>query len=401
MNILHVISNLSPRSGGPAKVVLEVSKELATCGHKITIFSIRNPEEMIPNPGGSEGNDSEPPGFGGFGRIQLFDCVGPRNYGYSPSLTTQLVREIASFDILHLHGLWTYPTWTASRIAKKFGVPYVIRPCGMLDRYSMSHHPIRKKIYYELIEKENLKNAAAVHFTSEEECRRSDAELFRDRIVVIPLGVNLEDYRQPPEKGEFRNKYPHLKDQKIILFLGRLSFKKGLDLLICAFSELLKKMGQVHCVIAGPDDENYGRHVKRWIREEKIENHVTILGFQDRKAKTELFRDCDLFCLPSHQENFGLSVVEAMAAGLPVVISEHVNLFREIKEAGAGLVTPLESHELASALLALLSNDALRQSMGKRGKRLVEEHYQWSQVAQAWLNTYEVLTEAKGLASVV
>ncbi len=387
MNILHIISSLSARTGGPAKAVLEVSQALSEQQQKITIFS-------------TEDRFRQFKGIDEFQRqgieIRLFESFG--RYCYAPLLRNELERRINTFDVVHIHGLWTYPTWAASQVSFKHRIPYVIRPCGMLDRYCLSHHEIRKKIYYECVEHQNLKRAAAIHFTSEAERERS---LYPVDVptAILPLGINLNDYILPPS-GRFKKRYPQLKDKRIILFLGRVNFKKGLDLLIQAFNEIVQKIPSAHCVIAGPDDEGYGKKLRNLIEQKKVQGHITFVDFVDEKDKLELLGDSEIFCLPSRQENFGIAMIEAMAAGLPVVISDQVNLSHEIKLAGAGLITSLDSKELTSVLLELLNNDQLRTSMIQNGKAFVKENYQWQSVAQKWLETYETLTDSKELSPV-
>ena len=378
MNILQVISDLSRRAGGPAQAVLEVSQALVRKGHAISIFGISDaPAQKSEIARGIE--------------IRSFPREWSFRYRYSGAFREALEHEIQKFDLVHIHGVWTYPTFAASRIAKKAEVPYILRPCGMLDAYSLSHHALRKKLYYSLIEKITLRNAAAIHFTTQEEKESASAirNILDSKFVVVPLGLELESYTHLPPRGSIRNRVLGLENKKIILFLGRVNFKKGLDLLIRAFSKLVKERSDIHLIIAGPDDEGYGKKLDQWIRDEKIQTDVTRLGFVEGGQKLSLFSDSDIFCLPSHQENFGLAVLEAMAAGLPVLVSEHVNLSEEIGKQGAGLVTSLGIEEIAGALNKLLEDDTLRYQMGAHGKALVRREYSWDLISEWWIRLYE------------
>lgn len=384
MKILQVTSSLSLRTGGPARAVLEMSEALSKEGVEVTIFATdAGLENNRVRPSSSEKNGV---------KIHTFKSEWPHPYFYSSPLGRELQKEIRNFNLVHIHGLWVFPTLAASRNCQRQQVPYLVRPCGMLDEYCLAHHAFRKRIYGSLFEKENLRHAQAIHFTSEEERRRSGKFGLKAPAVVIPLGVNAESFEPSGLKGEFRKRHPRLKDKKIILFLGRINFKKGLDLLIDALGELAKTNSGFHCVIAGPDDEGYGARVKGWIENKNFQDWVTFTGFIDGEDKLALLEDSDIFCLPSRQENFGLAAFEAMAAGLPVVVSDQVNLHQEIEKAEAGLGVPCKVGAIASALKTLLNDESLRRSMGECGRKLVEEKYGWSNIAKKLVQAYENIT---------
>lgn len=378
MKILHVAPSLSLETGGPARAVLGFSGALARRAEKVSVFSTDDGFET-----GTRTPRAEP-GV----NVETFRRLWPRRYFYSPDLGRRLRAEVRNFDVVHVHGLWLYPTLAACEACRQRKVPYIVRPCGMLDRYSLSHHVLRKKLYGRLIERKNLDAAAAVHFTTLEEKSRSAAFGLKSPSVVIPLGLEVSDGAALPG-GAFRSQFPEIGQRKIVLYLGRLSFKKGLDLLVEAFSELATEMPDVHWVIAGSDQENYGGKLRKWIRQKQIENRVTMIGFVEGAQKKALLRDSDVFCLPSHQENFGLAVAEAMAAGLPVVVSDQVNLHGEIHAAQAGLVTTCRAAEIRDALLRLLRDEDLRARMGENGKRLVREKFQWDRIAAELMAVYE------------
>jgi len=380
MKILQVVHSISGHAGGPAKAVLGLSEALVRLGAEVSIFAIDH--------GLGENLNSIPYCQRGMS-VRFFKREWPKSYLYSPSLKKELERSIRAFDVVHIHGIWLYPTWIASRICRREKIPYIIRPCGMLDQYCLSHHPVRKGLYYLLIERKNIKQAHTIHFTTEEERNRSKGYGHRSKTVVIPLGFRVAEYLNLPPRGEFRKRYPHFIGKKIILYLGRISFKKGLDLLVRAVEEVVKQVKDVHWVIAGPDDEGYGKKLRGWIEEKGFENQVTFLGLVEGDDQLALLRDSDIFCLPSHQENFGMAVVEAMAAGLPVVVSDQVNLYQEISSARAGLVTRCEAEEVRKALCRLLQDEELRREMGENGRRLVQARYPWDQIAQEVMRLYE------------
>src|SRR6185436_20783168 len=179
-----------------------------------------------------------------------------------------------------------------------------------------------------------------------------------------PPGVHVERYCDSSVDGSFRAAWPETRGRRIVLFLGRLNFKKGLDLLVRAFGEVARRRPDVHLVLAGPDDDGYGATVRRWLGAEGVLDRVTFTGMLLGRAKLAAFRDADVFVLPSYTENFGMAVVEAMACGRPVVISDHVNIWHEVAAAGAGRVTRCDAGEVAAALLGLLDDPAARRAAG-------------------------------------
>ena len=384
MKVLQVIPSLSFKRGGPARAVREMAGALSKEGLEVTIFAT---DDGLEN-GQSGPLSQEKSGV----EVRVFKRGWPHPYFYSPSLGRALQNEIRNFDMVHIHGIWAYPTLAASRACQKYQIPYLIRPCGMLDEYCLAHHAVRKRIYGALFENENLRRARLIHFTSDEEKRRSGTLGLKTPALVVPLGVNHEFFQVTGMRGKFREKHPLLKEKKIILFLGRINFKKGLDLLIDALKGLARKNSGSHCVIAGPDEDGYGVQVKRWIEKKNLKDQVTLTGFIDGEDKLALLRDSDIFCLPSRQENFGLAAVEAMAAALPVIVSDQVNLHQEIKNAHAGMVVRCDAGDVRSALETLLKDEDLCRSMGERGRKLVQEKYTWRDAAKKLVRVYEDIT---------
>ena len=372
-----MIPSLDPRSGGPVKAVQGLSEKLAQRGIQVTVFATKN--------GGKESQIN----LSSTIRSEVFSSYGPRNFAFSPSFTKAVRKQIKSFDLVHIHTLWSFPEWITSYYCQRAGVPYLVRPCGMLASHCLSYGTLQKKIYSFLVERKNLNRAEAIHFTTQEEKNQSSGFGLTSKSAVIPLGLNLTDYSNLPPRGEFRKTHPSLQGKKIILFLGRMTVRKGLDLMIQVFAQVVKKVKDAHLVIAGPDDEGYGKELKSWIQQQDIDHQVTLTGFLEGRQTFALLRDSDVFCLPSYHENFGIAVIEAMAAGLPVVISDQVNLHLEIQKAQAGFVTPCQADAVTSALCQLLNDEPLCRTMGENGKKLVREKYQWDIVADEVIELYE------------
>ena len=383
MKILHVIANLAPRYGGPVKVCLELCEQLTKRGNHVSIFTtnLDFPEGLIDV---SIHKRVQKSGV----EIQYFP-VQFRPWVYSHGLGKELRIRLKTFDIVHIHGLYRYPQAIAAHYARKYVVPYVVCPHGSLDPFLYNNRRNRyvKRIYERLIEFRNLNRASAIHFTTEEERQLTGFLDMKADAVIIPNGIFPDRYKTLPPKGSFRKKHGFY-DERIILHLGRINFKKGLDLLVKAFSRVAGRCDDCVLVIAGPDNEGYSAMVRQWIREEGIEERVLFPGMLHGVEVLEALVDADVFALPSYTENFGIGVVEAMACGVPVAISDKVNIWREVAESGAGKVAPCDADRFMGIMLELLDNPEAARQIGKKGKTLVKERYQWSKVAVAMEHAY-------------
>ncbi len=395
MKILITIASLSPKHGGPSKAAMEMAEALVERGHEVDIFTTDQdgPRHRLDVP------TDRPVIRNGvaihYFRAQvlgLWPCV---SYGF-----WRAVKErVGSYDIVDSHSLWLFVGLVTGHYCRKYSVPYLIRPCGAMDPYIFRRHRWRKGLLEWLYERRNFHHAAAIHFCTEEEMEL--AKLARDALpfdkgVVVPLGVRTEDYSELPLAGTFRRHFPEIGQRRILLFLSRINFKKGLDLLISAYGAVARKQDDVHLVLAGPDDDGLGKRVQSWIEKEGLNERVTWTGMLQGEMKLAALRDASAFILPSYSENFGIAVVEAMACGLPVIISNRVNIWREVKTAGAGLVTTCDSGEIARAIEALLQDPQRGSEMGQNGRSLVEDQYRWPRVIKLLESAYrDILAEVK------
>jgi len=323
-------------------------------------------------------------------KVNYFEVDRPYFYCYSLPLLKTIKREIKNYDLIHIHSVYLFPTLIAAHYARKFKVPYIITPRGLLAKDAIEFKSrIKKKAYIRFIENKNVKNAELLHFTTEGEKNKTLAAglQFKDS-VVIPNGVDLKDIVQISHLESIRGKYPELKDKVFLLFLGRIDKKKGLDLLICSYEELIKKRSDIHLIIAGPES-NYEKNIKLWIKEKKLEKHITFTGFVLDDEKAKLFLESDIFVLPSYYESFGISVIEAMYYGLPVVITDRVEIYDEVKKYNAGIIIKTNSDELLNSLSILVENARLRKTLGEQGKALVREKYLWNNVVDEMIDTYK------------
>lgn len=339
MKILRSTHTVNPALGGPIESIRQSSAALVRRGHEVEIISLDAPDAPwvrdAPSPVHALG-----PGLGG--------------YGYAPRFTAWIKERRAQYDAVIVHGIWQYSSFGVWRALAGTGTPYFVFPHGMLDPWFKRTYPLKhlkKLFYWPWGEYRVLRDAAGVLFTSEEERRlaRESFRLYHCREVVVNYGTaapaNLERTREI-----FLEAHPQLRGQPFLLFLGRLHVKKGCDLLIRAFGEL-RKAGPargVALVMAGPcADEDYRRSLQQLAQEIGSADSILFPGMLTGDAKWGALSAAEAFVLPSHQENFGIAVVEALACGTPVLISNKINIWREIEADGAGYV---ENDDLAGTV---------------------------------------------------
>ncbi len=297
-----------------------------------------------------------------------------RFYTFSWPLSVWLSTHVSDFDLLHIHALFSFAALPASYWATRRGVPYIVRPLGTLNEWGMTHRrPWLKRASFHLLERRILKHAAVVHYTSHQERREAETLGVTGISAVIPNG--LPDSLPEGFSGAFRRRYPQLRGRRIILFLSRLDQKKGLDLLLRAFADLRRKAPDAILVIAGGGRDEFIEELKAETRTLGIAEEILWTGFLTGEDKQAAFADAVMYVLPSYSENFGIAVAEAMAAGLPVVVSDQVGIHNDIVEAAAGLVVRCEVGDLTQTMLRLLNDPALRVSLGRNGKNLVAVKY--------------------------
>jgi glycosyltransferase involved in cell wall biosynthesis len=274
-------------------------------------------------------------------------ALGPSKggYGYNAELIPWLNANARRYDALIVNGLWQYHGFAVWQAARKLGVPYYVFPHGMLDPWFKRTYPIKhlkKWLYWPWAEYRVLRDARRVLFTSEEEQRLASRSfwLYRVRGQVVPLGINPPPADAARLKQQFLTSHPHLRGRRLLLFMSRIHEKKGCDLLIRAFAQAAPLDPALHLVVAGPDHSGLVATLKELASQLGVIDRITWPGMLQDDMKWGAFYSAEAFALPSHQENFGIAVTEAMACGLPVVISNKINIWREIEADGAGFVAP-------------------------------------------------------------
>ena len=385
MRILQIIPSISLVYGGPSQMVLGLSAALAAKNIDVTIITTDSNGDIGQLPLDVPLN--EPIQQNGY-QIIYFRCYPWRRYKFSLSLLQWLNENARQFDLAHLHALFSPVTTLAATIARYHHLPYIIRPCGMLDPADLQKKKRLKQVYATLLERPNLAGAAAIHFTSKEEAKISErfglgstAKMPVPRDLVIPLGVTAALFPKRLRESQV----------PIILFMSRIEPKKGLDLLIPALESILGFGIEFHFILAGsnPQDADYETQIKVKIHNSLLAKYTTITGFVSGDLKAELLTKADLFVLPSYYENFGIAVAEAMAAGVPVVISDRIHIAEDIQQAEAGWVGPLEVGAIANSIKSALLNAQERQRRGLNGKEYAKKHYNWEAIAQQTIDAYQ------------
>lgn len=315
---------------------------------------------------------------------------------FSARMAIWLYKNIKQFDVVHIHGIYRLPTTFAGWWARYFNVPYVICPHGSLSPvvYQRSQYSrILKRLYERISDLPNLRHASAIHYTTQDELRKASFLGLNTRTLIVPNGLSVETYTDIPEPGHFRNRIGIAENIPMVLFLGRIHRIKGLDILIPAFASfVLPLFPNAQLVIAGPDNDGFGKQVRQWCQDHSIENHIIFLDHLDSRSVQEAYVDATVFVLPSYSENFGMTVVEAMACQCAVVISDQVSIWDTVQQAGAGLVVPLDPEDLGQAVCEVLSKSPdERSQMGLAGQQLVAARYSWPKVSVQMTRAYESL----------
>ncbi len=374
LKVLHVIPALAPCYGGPSKVVLDTCRALRSEGVQAEIATTNaNGDTNSPLP-------LESPSLLNTVPVHFFERQQPWRYAFSWPMTQWLKKNVANYDLLHIHAVFSYSTTAAAFYARKFGVPYIIYPHGMLAPWPLRKSRIRKALYLKAMEQKTIEQANAIQFTAEEEFSMSTA-VGKSRFV-LPCIFDLEENHKERSNGTSGLTKTN------ILFLSRIDPKKGIDTLISALQRLASEGREFVFTLAGSGDAAYEEKVSGMIRDAGLLGRTVIKGFVTGEEKASTFRQADIFVLPSHQENFGIVVIEAMASGLPVIISNEVNIHGDIAKAKAGLVVSPEPEELYSAILELLEKPQLRTEMGERARRFIELNHSPASTAREMTRVY-------------
>lgn len=374
MRALHVVPSVASRYGGPSEAALRLVSSLQAAGVDALLAT----------------TDADGPGslpvqtlvevVHEGARCIFFPRLPGESLKPSPALARWLRRNTARFDVVHVHSVFSHPSLAAGEAARRAGVPYIVRPLGQLDAWSLSQHELRKRVFLAAGGKSLLEQAATLHWTDESEKSRAPRFASARPSFVVPLGVD-ERFFGDGIAGADR--------ARVILFLSRLHPKKNVEALIEAFQALGEYATGWRLVIAGDGEAAYVESLKRLA--ERGRRKVEFAGWLAGGEKLRAMREAALFALPSSQENFGIAVAEAMAAGTPVIVSEAVALSAEVRRTAAGWVAPADGAGLSAVLAEAISAPAERALRGAAAKRLAEGQFRWAKIARRLTAEYEKL----------
>jgi glycosyltransferase involved in cell wall biosynthesis len=383
MNILRVIASTNPAHGGPVEGLRQSTTILTKLGHTTEVVTLDDPESAW------LGNYPFP--IHALGRTA-------RIYLYSPPLVAWLRANIARFDAVIQHGLWNYTAYATGHVLRGTTTPYFVFTHGMLDPWFRDTYPLKhlvKQCLWRFSEGPLLSGARAVFFTSEEERKRARDAFRPYQLEERVVGYGTSDVGGDPvaQVAAFRAAAPALRGRRFLLFLSRIHPKKGCDLLIRAFARVAGDHPDLDLVIAGPDQSGWRSDLEAIGRREGIDKRIHWPGMLTGDAKWGAYRACEAFALPSHQENFGIVVAEAMACGKPVLITNKVNIWREVDEGCAGLVAADNQQGIDTMIGTFLSAECDVTAMGRAARRVFLEKYEIESAARSLLGT---ITEGLG-----
>ena len=320
-----------------------------------------------------------------------------RFYSFSISLGSWLRKHVSSFDLVHVHGLFSHAPSAASFWAARQGVPYLVRPLGVLGQWGLENRRRwLKRLSLSLVEAPLLARCFAIHCTSEAEAREVQLAGIAKRSIVVPNPVAIDLQELEGVRGNMRRSFPSLASRKWLLFLGRIDPKKGLEVTLAGLAQIPAPMRPL-LLLAGAGEAKYEEELRRLQGELGLQEDVLWLGFLDGTQKLEALASSDAFLLSSYSENFGIAAAEAMASGVPVVVSDRVGLAPAVREHRAGLVIPPEPSAVAGAISRILTDQTV--DWGGNGKRCAANRWSLSAVAVKLIEVYEQALESDPTAS--
>ncbi len=385
MKILQVISSVNPQGGGPIEGVKQLYKSLGELGVTVEIACCDAPGAPWHAVDG----------------MPTIHALGPPRlgYAYAPRLLPWLRQNAPRFDAVIVNGLWQYHGLAVRQALAGSKVPYFVFTHGMLDPWFKHTYPLKhlkKWLYWPWGEYRVLRDARAVVFTCEEErlLARQSFWLYRANEAVTSYGTS-----SPPANGaelaqNFLATNPQLQGKRIALFLSRIQEKKGCDLLLEAFAQVAGQDERLHLVMAGPDQTGWAAELKAQAKRLGIAHRISWPGMLQGDAKWGAFYAAEVFCLPSHQENFGIVVAEALACGKPVLISNKVNIWREIESDAAGFVDEDTIAGTVRNLQRWLALDAgAYVQMAERARQCFAQRFHIRRAAERLI---EIISESSG-----
>ncbi len=384
MAVLHIIATVDPASGGPIESLLQHARQRCDGDPEFHVVSLDPPDAAYLR-------DFPLTLFarGRAGRPAWWRRTPWGHYGYQPGMARWLRAHVRGYDAVIVHGLWNYATMAARAALVRSGVPYAVFTHGMLDPWFRKTYPVKtfaKQVFWLFCEGPLINHADAVFFTTEDERVTSQNAFVPYRVKEQVVGLGTADVAGdgPAQIAAFRAALPALGQRRYLLYLSRIHPKKGIDLLIDGFAGVARDHPDCDLVIAGPDQVGWQADLMAQAARLDLADRIHWPGMLTGDAKWGAFRGCEAFVLPSHQENFGIVVAEALACARPVLITNKVQIWREVADSRAGLVCDDTGPAVGTLLQVFLALDAAQvRDMGAQARALFESRFEIGKVAGA------------------
>lgn len=350
--------------GGPARIIYDHTTVVLKLGHEVDILSPASPDDKIyPAPDGA--------------RVIVCKRTTPISRffpEFSLELWDFLKKHIHEYDVIHCHGIWHFGS--VAPFLFKNNTPKAITIHGLLDHWALHHGYWKKKIFSVLFQKRFLKKANLIQINNHDELNdlRQYLGFQHPNVAIIPNGMQLDELASLPPKGTFRQKFGLPTDKKIVLFMGRLNIKKGLDLLLPAFQKYAQQYDDAILVLAGPDD-GYQALTERFISDHQLTHKMIMVGMLTGELKKAALADADIFALTSYSEGFSIAALEAMTAGVPALVSNRIGFDGTVAQYHAAHEIPLTVEGVLEGLVHMLQNPSYCDKLKKNAKKMVWELY--------------------------
>ena len=388
MKILMFTPYLGTAYGGTSKVVTELSQGLANLDATVDILTTN--ADASGKLDFSLDKWIEKDGY----RVKYCNCWHKDDFIISLPLINWLLKHINEYDLVHTNTVFAPLALITNSIARLHKIPYLITPHGMLEPWALSYKARKKRLYYTLLEKPALQHANAIHALASSEAENIKSLGLKTPVVVIPNGIHRQEFATLPEPEIFYQQFPATRNKTLILFLGRIDPKKGLDLLAPAFAKAHHQFPQTHLVVAGPDSINFTPTAKSYFAQAGCLEAVTFTGMLTGSLKLAALAAANLYVAPSYSEGFSMSVLEGMASGLPCIITTGCN-FPEAATAQAAQVVEINADAITNALIQCLSQPQQAKSMGDRARQFIFDNYTWENAAKKLIQVYTAIIEGK------
>ncbi len=387
MKVLFVIPALGSVYGGPSKSVIELAEALGQ--HDITIDIVTtnangNATLDVPLQTWLTENSY---------RIRYFPYWNLGDYKFSLRFTNWIFQHVTDYDLVHTNAIFSYPVLPAYWACQYHHVPYMVTPHGMLEPWALAYKAGKKRFYFALLEKPALQRANAMHMLASSEAKRVQTLRLNPPLAIIPNGIHRSDFEPLADPELFYQQFPETRGKTLILFLGRIDPKKGLDLLAPAFAQTHQQFPDTHLIVAGPDNTHFLPTAKSYFAQANCPEAVTFTGMLTGPLKYAALAAANLYTAPSYSEGFSMSVLEGMASGLPCVITTGCN-FPEAVTAQAAYAVEAKAEAIASALIQCLNNPEDAKAMGQRARQFILENYTWKKVATQLIESYQSILQS-------